>query len=149
MCYIKFPYNYFFRLYPVHRGNLGTKCKDTPFPLSTFHRILEALNVQWRNPIPYFASSPGRRNENIKYFIRFPLPTLLCALEYSVVLKNWTLTSDFMPNFLIVIYLSILFYYFIGLCNEFTNDLKEKKNILRRIIMWEGQTKYTYKKVIV
>ena len=30
--------------------------------------ILEVL-VEWRNPTPFFASTPGRRNKNIKYFI--------------------------------------------------------------------------------
>ena len=36
-------------------------------PLHIFSQILEALIVEWRNLTPRFASTPERRNENIKY----------------------------------------------------------------------------------
>ena len=36
---------------------------------TTFRQSLEAMRFKWQNSTPRFASTPERRNENIKYFI--------------------------------------------------------------------------------
>ena len=56
----------------MHKGGQaeGTQCQDTPFPI--FHRILEALRIEYWYSTSHFVSTPERRNKNInlnKYFI--------------------------------------------------------------------------------
>ena len=49
-------------------SRLGRRSQVLRHSASHFRRILEALCVEQRNSTPRLASTPGRRNENIKYF---------------------------------------------------------------------------------
>ena len=78
----------------------------------TFHRILEALCVEWRNSKPRFASILERRTENIKYLISSSgnrIHNLSCWQSHACAPSPWVASHS--PATVRLIFLYSLYFY--------------------------------------